>query len=296
MSEPSSRPFPIFWGMDSEPETQHAVGDEQASPTIWGSGTSAGKACGVQLSPPLWLVATTLTSFSAPLEHALAPSTPCVLRSHVAAICDSVREMLRITGAMAMDASDGPGEAVAIPGIVAGHGVGFSMATDPVRTQWVAFAQASSESTPWIAKPLGTLPALQVSPPSLVRAATPVGLSVLLVESVSPTTLQRRGEVQASATMESPVRIGWSLNLLPAPLTTRKVASTGPVPDPPDKATRPSQAPSAGQVSAWSLPTPRCKSLYRCDLRASILRHEDSLSPERARRCRGTPGEVGEEG
>ena len=63
----------IFWGTDSDPDAQHAVVEEQASPSICGLGTSEGKDCGFQVKPPSVLVANALTTLVLAFVQVLAP-------------------------------------------------------------------------------------------------------------------------------------------------------------------------------------------------------------------------------
>jgi hypothetical protein len=109
----------------------------------------------------------------------------------------------------------------------------------PSTEQWSASAQESDEKLS-IPKPAGNVPATHVSPPSVVLAATPAVGSFRPRASFVPTVVQSRLEEQLSDSIESPVRIGESLNDEPPLLVDRNVASIGVAPGIPCEA-RPAQ-------------------------------------------------------
>src|SRR5271168_2262188 len=105
-------------------------------------------------------------------------------------------------------------------------------------------------------KPAGSVPAIHFWPPSVVFATTPAVTSVRPNASFQPTAVQSMLDEQLSDPIESPARIGLSLNVLPPSLVERRVALVVPMAKNSLDAARPAQNLGEGhdRVSRW--PTP----------------------------------------
>ena len=95
-------------------------------------------------------------------------------------------------------------------------------------------------------KPAGSVPADHFWPPSVVLAATPAVASFGPNASSQPTAVQSMLDEQVSDPIESPERIGLSLNVLPPSLVERNVALVVPMAKNSLDAAKPAQNPEAG--------------------------------------------------